>query len=172
MSEQGRGDPECALLAGAIRMLSYRLRCPDTLKDPQVSAALVQFERRLADVLGPGSGRHRLPAPADAVYGPEQVRAAWGFDYKPNPRTATTSQELVAAMRQYRAWSGNTPFRQMAAQARHAVAYSTMCVALNRHDLPALKVVQAIIVGCGGSAEDLEAFTAAWRRINAAVPRS
>jgi hypothetical protein len=154
---------ECDLagLVCDIQKLGLRLRSPDILGDPRVKAALDQLGRQVAGALGPGRGRHRLPATR-----PEPARDIWGFNLKPDPLTATTSAEFIDALRHYRAWAGNTPFRQMAARAHQAVAHSTMWVALNSSDLPALKVVVAIVVGCGGDAGDQGKFVAAWRRVN------
>jgi hypothetical protein len=98
--------------------------------------------------------------------GPEPVLDAEGYNLKPNPLTASTAAELVATLREYRAWAGSPPFRRMAAQARHKVAYTTMWNALNGDELPKFDVVLAIIQGCGGSQEDLRAFATAHRRIN------
>jgi hypothetical protein len=54
----------------------------------------------------------------------------------------------------------------MAAQARQAVAHSTMYAVLNSdNELPKLKVVIAIIAGCGGGDEEQRAWATAWRRI-------
>jgi hypothetical protein len=94
------------------------------------------------------------------------VRDAEGYDLKPNPLTAGTPGELVAALREYRAWAGSPPFRRMAAAARDQVAYTTIWSALKGDELPKLRVVMAIIQGCGGSQEDLRAFATAHRRIN------
>jgi hypothetical protein len=53
----------------------------------------------------------------------------------------------------------------MAQQASQAVVHSTMYHAMNGTALPKLDVVKAIIIGCGGSDDDLQAFTTAWRCI-------
>ena len=54
----------------------------------------------------------------------------------------------------------------MADKARQAVAPSTMCTVLkNGTELPKLKVVIAIIAGCGGDDEEQRAWATAWRRI-------
>jgi hypothetical protein len=140
---------------------------PGALNDPQVKTALLQLDRLMALALGPSRGRHRQQGiGADILARPEPVRDAWGYDLKPSPLTARTSAEFVTALRDYRAWAGKPPYRLMAARAQQCVAYSTMCVALNSGDLPALKVVIAIIVGCGGGSDDQEKFVTAWRRIS------
>jgi hypothetical protein len=159
-----RVDRDVEAVICDIRRIGRILESPQTVNHPYVKRALSQLDKQLAGVLGQAQGRHRAHArdisQADAV-----VQDAYGYNLKPNPLTATTPAELVCALRRYREWSGNVPFRQMAAAARYAVAHSTMCVALSREELPALKVVLAIVIGCGGSATDQERFATAWRQI-------
>jgi hypothetical protein len=160
-AERGRVE-----LAAEIRRLRQQLS-PDALSDPRIRAELAELDRQVASALDHSRGRHRLPAGAAApsvALGP--VRDADGYNLKPDPLQAQTAAELVRALRQYRAWSGNTPFRQMAAQARQRVAHSTMCVALKSEELPGLKVLLAIVAGCGGSQSDQQKFATSWRRIN------
>src|SRR2546429_590574 len=85
------------------------------------------------------------PAPATAAR--RQISDADGFDLKPNPLTAATPPEFVAALRQYRAWSGNPSFRTMAQRAEQLAAYSTMHAAMSAEALPRLEVVKAIVIG-------------------------
>jgi hypothetical protein len=161
--ETERGPAE---LAAEIRRLRQQLS-PEALSDSRIRAELAELDRQVASALDHSRGRHRLPAGAVApAVAPGPVRDADGFNLKPDPLAAQTAAELVRALRQYRAWSGNTPFRQMAAQARQRVAHSTMCVALKSEELPGLKVVLAIVAGCGGSQSDQQKFATAWRRIN------
>lgn len=160
-------ERDVAGLIRDIRRLGRRLLSVDALSDPQVQAALHQLDRQVADVISPGRGRHRLAGGGtDALTPSEPVRDMHGYNLRPNPLTATTGSELVKALRQYRAWAGNVSYRQMAARAQQAVAHSTMFVSLNSSELPALKVVIAIIAGCGGSLDDQQKFATAWRRIN------
>ena len=88
-----------------------------------------------------------------------------GFDLRPDPLTATNAVELIAVLNRYRQWAGEPSFRAMAAQARQRVAHSTMFTALHGDQLPKLKVVLAIVAGCGGGEDDQRAFASAWRRI-------
>lgn len=163
---EGR-ERDAASLVRDIRRLGRRLVSPGALNDPQVKTALLQLDRLMAIALGPSHGRHRMQGTgAEVLTRPEPVRDVPGYDLKPNPLTATTSGQFVNVLREYRVWAGKPSFRLMAARAQQFVAHSTMCVALNSSDLPALKVVTAIIVGCGGSSEDQETFVTAWRRIN------
>jgi hypothetical protein len=169
-SQPGRGGPEAervrAELAAEISSLKQRLS-PEVLRDPRIRAELAELDKQVAAALEESRGRHRLPAGAVApVVSAEPVRDADGYNLKPDPLRAQHAAELVEALRQYRAWAGNTPFRQMAARARQRVAHSTMCVALKNDELPGLKVVLAIVAGCGGGQPDQEKFATAWRRIN------
>lgn len=96
----------------------------------------------------------------------EPVSDAEGYDLKPNPLTAQTPGELVAALREYRTWAGSPPLRKMAAISRYKVAHTTLWSALNGSELPKFHVVMAVVQGCGGSQEDLRAFATAHRRIS------
>jgi hypothetical protein len=151
-----------AELAADIGRLRRRLTRRDLLNHPRISAELEELDQVVAAGLDHrrGRGRHRLPA------GTAAVRDVTGYDIKPDPLTARTGAELVDVLRKYRQWAGNTPFRAMASRARWEVAHSTMCVALKSDTLPALKVVVAIVAGCGGGDDDRQAFATAWRRIS------
>ncbi len=138
---------------------------PGVLNHPRISAELEELDQLVAAGLDHRRGRHRLSAVTAPACG-APVRDAAGYTLKPDPLTARTSAELVAALRRYREWAGNTPFREMAARARWKVAHSTMCVTLKSDTLPPLKVVVAIVAGCGGTDDDQQAFATAWRRIN------
>jgi hypothetical protein len=107
----------------------------------------------------------RARAAARAARVPEPVRDAEGFDLRPDPLAARTPTELVAALRRYREWAGQPPFRVMAARTRQKAAASTLCTALGSGEMPRLDVVVAIIAGCGGGEEDQRCFATAWRRI-------
>jgi hypothetical protein len=164
---QGRpgssADKGVAELAADIGRLRLRLARPGVLNHPRISAELDELDQLVAAGLDHRRGRHCLPAGTGPACG-AAVRDAAGYSLKPDPFTARTGTELVAVLRRYREWAGNTPFRQMAARTRWKVAHSTMCVALKSDSLPPLKVVMAIVAGCGGTDEDQQAFATAWRR--------
>jgi hypothetical protein len=107
-------------------------------------------------------GRHRRQASRSA--GRQVGREV---DLKPDPAKANTAAEYVAVLGQYRAWSGDPSWRQMAAASKQRATHSTIYKAMHRQELPKLEVVEAIIIGCGGQ-EDLPAFVSAWHRINSA----
>jgi rubredoxin len=116
---------------------------------------------------GPRAPAVSIPAAQQAkkAHVPEPPADAAGYDLKPDPLAARTAAELVVALRVYRIWAGEPSFRDMASQARQAVAFSTMCTALKSDELPPLKVVVAIVAGCNGSTEDQQRFATAWRLI-------
>jgi len=147
-----------------IRSLGRRLLEFESRNDPQVQAALHQLDVQLVGLISPSGGRHRMRSGV----GPnsEAMRDVHRYPQKPNPLAASTSAELVEAMREYRRWSGNPTYRAIAERAHHAVAHSTIYVALHSSDLPARAVVVATIVGCGGSAEDQRMFATAWEDIS------
>jgi transcriptional regulator with XRE-family HTH domain len=95
------------------------------------------------------------PAPSDVP----------GSPLKPDPFAASTPAEFTALLQKYRLWAGGPAFSRMAAIAEHKVAATTMHAAMNGKALPKLDIVKAIITGCGGSEDDLQAFVTAWRRI-------
>jgi hypothetical protein len=123
-------------------------------KEPVVGRQLAQPEQN--------PSRHRSTVDELAS---QQISDASGFDLKPNPLTATTPAEFIEVLWQYRAWSGNPPWRTMAKRADQTVVHSTMYAAMNGDALPKFDVVKAIIIGCGGGEDDLSSFASAWRRI-------
>lgn len=160
----GDGQDVAALVSDINRFGRQMQSRQALLSNPHVKSALTQLDRQLAGALGQSHGRHRVLT--NNARTSEVVSDTWGYNLKPNPLQASTATELISALRRYRKWAGNTPFRKMAAKARFEVAHSTMCVALNGTELPPLKVVIAIVVGCGGSSDDQERFATAWRRID------
>lgn len=166
-----------AVLADEIRRIRQRLASPGTLTHPRVVTELHELYKQVAAGLDQRQGRHRRhgPGPSATGHAPGQhpaaakpVPDASGLDLKPDPLLATTVAEFVGVLRRYRQWSGDPSYRTMAAAARQQVAHSTMYVALNGASLPKLKVVLAIVVGCGGTEADQRAFASAWRRVRSA----
>jgi hypothetical protein len=153
-----------AIIAGLRR----RLRDQLILRHPAVMRELHRLDIQLIGQMsgtGSRSGRHRsgvYRASADAA----QVEDIAGFDLKPDPLTATTPAQFIAALREYRAWSGSPSWRKMAERAGQAVVHSTMHAAMHSDALPKLDVVKAIIVGCNGGPEDVRAFVTAWRQLD------
>lgn len=152
-------------IAGLRRRLQ-RLRMPD---DPMLLPEL----RKLGDVLTalyeqvtPSTGRHRASRAPDLRDG-QQADEPGSQDLKPDPALAGTAQELIDVLVLYKVWSGDLPWRVIAARAGQKRVASTICEAMKRSVLPTREVVEVIIIGCGGSMDDLDAFIAAWQRISA-----
>jgi hypothetical protein len=156
-------EPRQARLAGEINRIRHQLASPEMLDNPAIYNELQELYKQVWTAQEQRAGRHRLQTQVRPVSQP--IRDAAGYDLKPDPLTARTSSELVARLREYREWSGEPPFRMMAEQARQKVAHSTIFGALNSDELPRLKVVMAIIAGCGGGIDDQRAFATAWRRV-------
>lgn len=177
-SEHG-ADHGSGQLAVEIRRIRQRLDSPGALSHPQVLAELTELYKQVSAGLDQREGRHRraaadqvalrrpvvLHAAAGRSAADPPVPDATGLDLKPNPLLAATSDDLLRALRRYRQWSGDPSYRAMATAARHQVAHSTLFVALNGARLPSLKVVLAIVAGCGGGADDQRAFASAWRLV-------
>jgi hypothetical protein len=163
-----------ARLAAEIRRIHRLLTSSGNLNHPKVVAELAELFKHVVEELDHRRGRHRASGEADAVpestpdeppADPEPAPAASGVDLKPNPLTATTSAEFMTTLRSYRQWSGDPSLREMAGHARSRISHSTISTALKGDRLPKLKVVLAIVTGCGGDSTDEQAFTLAWRKI-------
>lgn len=165
-------DPQAAVeaeadrIATAIAGLLWRLlQNPEFLEHQKVLGELRKLEEGVAEYLAysdGNQGRHR--SAASGVIN-QDISDTAGHDLKPDPLTATTPAAFIEVLRQYRAWSGDPSWRQMADRAGQAVVFSTMYNAMNGEALPKLHVVKAIINGCGGGQDDLNSFIGAWRRI-------
>jgi len=88
-------------------------------------------------------------------------------DLRPEP-LAHTAAEFVAALRQFRIWSGEPSFRTMASRSSRPA--STLAAALNADTLPPMETMIAVIIGCNGSIEDQREYTTAWRQIRLVRP--
>jgi hypothetical protein len=165
--EEPAREAEATRTAVLIKGLGWRLlQRPEILEHPKVLAALRTFEEQVGEQLAYANknpGRHR--STTSTAVG-QDISEVPGDDLKPNPLTATTAEAFIEVLGQYRAWSGDPPYRVMAERAGQAVVYSTMYNAMTGNALPKLHVVRAIIIGCGGGEDDMRLFDSAWRRIN------
>jgi hypothetical protein len=93
-----------------------------------------------------------------------------GHQLCPDPMKATTAAELMDVLRQYHVWSGRPSLRRIAARSERQTSASTICAVLKSSTLPSLRVLLAIVAGCGGSDEDAGRFAAAWRAIELGIP--
>lgn len=158
-------EVEAAATSTAIAGLRRRLK-RHGIEHPSVRRELGKLEELLTTLFEQAGrpGRHRRQASRSAG---RQAGYAEQWDLKPDPAEANTAAEYVAVLCQYRAWSGDPSWRQMAAASKQRATHSTIYKAMHRQELPKLEVVEAIIIGCGGQ-EDLPAFVSAWHRINSA----
>ena len=97
-----------------------------------------------------------------------------GLSLCPDPGAAHTPAEFMEALRTYRIWAGKPSYRVMENVIRNQCsqhyASSTLHSALTGSELPALALVQAVIVACGGSDAHQQMFTSAWRRLTMPQP--
>jgi hypothetical protein len=154
-------DTEADATVVAIAGLRRQLKRPGALEHPDVLRELRRLDEQvtaqLAGQAGRKPGRHRQHA--------EHISGAAGCGFKPDPLTADTAEQFIRVLWMYKIWRGNPSFREMAARAGQTVVHSTMHAAMHRTTMPKLYVVKAIITGCGGDADDVSTFTAAWQRI-------
>lgn len=153
--------PEVCAASAAITRARNQLTAARAAYEKAVSWQTVTRQLRSAEEAGRDAAREisrRLRVP-------EPVPDTEGYDLKPDPLAAQTAAELVAALREYRVWAGEMPWRKIAAAAGQTVAYSRLFTALRSDELPDLTVVRTLIVGCGGREEELQRWVTAWRRI-------
>jgi hypothetical protein len=85
---------------------------------------------------------------------------------RPDPRLAATPVELMLMLRQFKVWSGNPGFRQIAAGSGNRYSASALHAALQAGHLPRKQaLIDAIVQGCGGSEEDRRMWATAWRQL-------
>ncbi len=130
--------------------------------------AVLSEIRKIEDVVWPAfdqkggqAGRHRRPGSV------RKRNGASAPEVRPDPSAAQTPAEFVLELRKLKAFSGLS-LRAIAAGAKQKRVHTTIQHAMKHETLPTIEVVSAIVTGCGGTEEDLLAFTAAWHRLNAA----
>ncbi|MFC0557406.1 hypothetical protein ACFFHJ_41605 [Planotetraspora thailandica] len=96
---------------------------------------------------------------------PRQIEDLDGYGLKPDPLIARTPAELVDRMRHYRIWAGDLTLRELVRRANNAFALSTLSKTLKEDKLPPLDLLVAFITACGGSDDDVQRWSTAWRQI-------
>jgi hypothetical protein len=110
-------------------------------------------------------------AQADPPFTPPAIPDLRGHDQRPNPLRAETPARFVAAMRAYHAWAGNPSLREMERRCAKQISYSTFRTMLHSDSIPAkLSSVETFVRVLGGTAEDLQRWATAWRRIAMSEP--
>ena len=165
-------EAEAAAAVMAIAGLGHKLGTPGVLEHPAVRHELSKLEELITTRIQAasaytGNHRHRQPQPPRRHDG-GQIIDAFGFDLRPDPLAAANPGQFIGALWQFKVWSGDPSWRKMAARAEQRVVHSTMHAAMNGTTLPKLEVVKAIVIGCGGSDDDLRMFVTAWRRLESA----
>jgi hypothetical protein len=95
-----------------------------------------------------------------------RVSDANGLDLRPDPSAATTPEEYIEALREFRLWAGNPSFRDLEKRCNGRPVASTICKVLQSGELPRrFEVIDAIVCACGGAEEDRARFATAWRQL-------
>jgi len=153
----GGGEPETQREPEAQRE-------PETHREPE---ARRENQVQKADE---SAGEHREPEDDSAEDHKEESGLAQAATTKPDPSTAKNKDELLALLRAFRIWKGRVSYRKMESAIGRRYVHSTLAEVPKRPHLPSLDLVLAFIEGCGGDAEDLAAWEAAWRRIAMSDP--
>lgn len=165
-------EADAAAAVMAIEGLCHKLGTPGVLEHPAVQQGLSKLEELITARIQAASaytGSHRYRRPGEpSWHGGGQIIDAFGFDLRPDPLAATNPGQFIGTLWQFKVWSGDPSWRKMAARAGQRVVHSTMHAAMNGTTLPKLDVVKAIVIGCGGSEDDLRMFVTAWRRLESA----
>ena len=83
---------------------------------------------------------------------------------RPDPARIRDTDDLLAALNDFRDWAGRPGFRQMAIACGQLVTATTMHTALRDDRLPPLRTVLAVLRGCGATGEYEGLFAEAWER--------
>jgi hypothetical protein len=160
-------------IARTLRQLR-RLRRLRTFDQRILQPELRELEEEIAawdEQDTPNPGRHRASSAPGERDG-QQTSEPGSPGHKPDPATARTARELNDLLAHYKEWSGDLSWRAVAARAGQKRVASTICGATKRDVLPTRGVIETIIIGCGGSQDDMDAFIAAWQRISATGMRA
>jgi hypothetical protein len=98
----------------------------------------------------------RLPGPA--------VEDSDGLNLRP-PVVATDAESLLRALNEYRTWAGDVSYRDMERGCNRLRSSSTLHQVLTGTAMPTQVDVKAIILGCGGTEDDVRRYVSAWRQI-------
>ncbi|MFI0357735.1 hypothetical protein [Actinomadura sp. 9N407] len=127
----------------------------------------IEMARELFDEAGVENVRGTGDGGADVSMAPAGGDEGRGAP-EPDPREASTAQELIELMQAYRGWKGRPSYRKMAAGSRYA--HTTFSQLSTRNSLPKLEFVLDYIKGCGADEDELGNWRAAWQRLELAKP--
>ena len=123
---------------------------------------LMARERALEGLMAQKRGRRvqaeAVPAQAFFDSGPLELR--------PDPLTAHSVRQFLECLARFRIYAGNRSVRQISDYCGGLISSSTVGNVLRGCTLPdRLEVVDAIVLGCGGTPDDRADFAHAWRRL-------
>jgi hypothetical protein len=100
----------------------------------------------------------RLPGPV--------VEDSPGCNLRPDPVVeATDAASLIRTLNDFRAYAGDPSFREMERGCGRLRSHSTLHRVLTGDRMPTQVEVKAVILGCGGTEEDVSRYVSAWRQI-------
>jgi hypothetical protein len=100
----------------------------------------------------------RLPGPV--------VEDSPGCNLRPDPVVeATDAASLIRTLNDFRAYAGDPSFREMERGCDRLRSHSTLHRVLTGDRMPTQVEVKAVILGCGGTEEDVSRYVSAWRQI-------
>ena len=100
----------------------------------------------------------RLPGPV--------VEDSPGCNLRPDPVVeATDAASLIRTLNDFRAYAGDPSFREMERGCGRLRSHSTLYRVLTGDKMPTQVEVEAVILGCGGTEEDVSRYVSAWRQI-------
>jgi hypothetical protein len=100
----------------------------------------------------------RLPGPV--------VEDSPGCNLRPDPMVeATDAASLIRALNDFRAWAGDVSYRDMERGCKRLRSSSALQRVLTGTKMPTQAEVKAVILGCGGTEEDVSRYVSAWRHI-------
>jgi hypothetical protein len=106
----------------------------------------------------PRGTSRRLPGPV--------VEDSPGCNLRPDPvAEATDAASLIRALNDFRAWAGDVSYRDMERGCNRLRSSSALHRVLAGDQMPTQTDVRAVILGCGGTDDDVSRYVSAWRKI-------
>jgi lambda repressor-like predicted transcriptional regulator len=140
-------------------------------QEHQANATMIRGERAPYFINGAGE-----KAEADSTGPPPLIADVDGYDGRPNPLTAATKAEFVAALRAFWQWAGAPSARKLEVWSGRAFSHSTVNELLAEAPCkrPPMKLpyVQGVIRGCGGDEKEIQRWSTAWRQIYQGAKKS
>jgi hypothetical protein len=150
----------------ALEALESKLMAQNEALESRVASLRAREGEVMAQKEALESEQKRIRRRAIEAAPPPMFPDSGPLHLRPNPRMALTSDDFMRSLRTLRGWAGNRSLRQISEQSGHRISSSGVRNVLNASTLPdRLEIVDAIVMGCGGTEEDRAAFASAWRRL-------